>query len=145
LSKIVEATKMDPTTFQVPARSVDDVLDELEVESVDLLKMDIEGAEDMAFQGMLNGLECHRYRRILLELHPTLLAERGVSTQEVLDLMIGKGYQGWWLDFSTYAIRKAAYASSIRLRDYLRPLDGTSGIDSWPHVLWLAPDTELPL
>lgn len=144
LSKLIDRDHGYGPSFQVQARAVDDVLDELEIGDVDLLKMDIEGAEDLALKGMISGLDRGRYRRVILELHPSLLAERGISTSEILDLMIDRRYSGWWIDFSPSAMRKAAYASSIRLQDYLRPVDKTNPIDSWPHVLWLAPGTELP-
>jgi FkbM family methyltransferase len=145
LSRIVESAEPHAQSFQVQSRPIDNVLDELGVEKVDLLKMDIEGAEDLALQGMNDGLSRHRFRRILLELHPAILAERGRSSQSILDLMKGKGYKGWWIDFSPAATRRAAYATSINLQNYLSPLDDTHTLDSWPHILWLAPNTELPV
>lgn len=144
LSRIVSHAETNAMAFQVETRSVDELLDELGVGSVDLLKMDIEGAEDMALNGMTVGLVNHRYRRVLLELHPALLAERGLTSQGILDLMISNGYKGWWIDFSPGASRAAAYSSKIKVRDYLRPLDASITLDNWPHILWLAPDTELP-
>lgn len=144
LSRLVEREQTNATSFQVQARSIDIVLNELELDYIDLLKMDIEGAEDMALQGMIDGLSRHRFRRVLLELHPTMLGERGVKPQSILDLMSSMGYNGWWIDFSPTVTRKAAYASSINIRDYLRPLDNTGMLDDWPHVLWLAPEMELP-
>jgi FkbM family methyltransferase len=144
LSRLVEHAGTTGKLFPVQTQSVDRILDELSIECVDLLKMDIEGAEELALQGMSEGLSDFRYRRILLEIHPTILAERGRTAQDVVDIMLKAGYSGWWIDFSPAAIRKAAYAHSLNPRDYLRPLASVTTLDDWPHTLWLAPGLELP-
>ncbi len=143
LSRLVEQAGTDVETFQVQAQTVDAMLDSLAVESVDLLKMDIEGAEELALRGMLKGLERHRFRRILLELHPAILSERGRTAQDVIGLLTGAGYCGWHLDFSPVANRRAAYARSLNLREFLSPLSDVKTLDAWPHLLWLAPGVEL--
>jgi hypothetical protein len=91
------------------ARTIVSVLDELNIGQVDFLKMDIEGAEESALRGMEKG------RRILLEVHPTILAERGRTAHDVLNLLLEAGYNGWWIDFSPEANRKAGYASVLNL------------------------------
>lgn len=144
LSRLVENAGVNEKLFPVQTQSVDTMLDELGIERVDLLKMDIEGAEELALRGMSKGLSGDRYSCILLEIHPTILAERGRTAEDVVDLMLKAGYTGWWIDFSPAAIRKAAYARSLNLHDYLRPLENVTTIDDWPHTLWLAPGLELP-
>jgi FkbM family methyltransferase len=145
LSRLVEQAERGARSFQVQGQAIDAVLDEHGIGEVDLLKMDIEGAEELALRGMSRGLSAQRFRRILLELHPAMLAERGIRTEDVLNLMLKSGYEGWWLDFSPTANRKAAYARTLDFRDYLRPLTGASAeLDAWPHILWQAPGLELP-
>lgn len=145
LSKLVEVEDEDGNFFRVQAKTVDSVLDKFGVDAVDFLKMDIEGAEELALQGMHDGLARHRYKRILLEVHPSILAERGRTVRHVTDLLVQAGYRAWWIDHSPSANRKAAYSRSLQLRDYLRPMDSLTIIDdSWPHMLWLSPDLELP-
>jgi len=56
LSKLVDYPKASGTIFQVRARPLDEVLDDSGIEYVDLLKMDIEGAEELALCGMSAGL-----------------------------------------------------------------------------------------
>jgi methyltransferase, FkbM family len=144
LSRLVEQEAgTNGRTFRVQARPIDAMLDELDVETVDLLKMDIEGAEELALRGMLKGLERHRFRRIVLELHPSILAERGRTAQDVMSLLTDAGYCGWHLDFSPAANRRAAYARALNLREFLKPLKDVNTLDAWPHLLWLAPDVEL--
>lgn len=57
-------------SLTVPTVSLDDYCDAQHIERVDLLKMDIEGAEESAIQGMSRGLKQGRYRVLLMELHP---------------------------------------------------------------------------
>ncbi|MFN7922000.1 MAG: FkbM family methyltransferase [Bryobacteraceae bacterium] len=135
LSRIVEGAAAGANSFRVRARPVDSALDDAGVGSVDLVKMDIEGAEDMALEGMAGGLERQRYRRILLELHPALLAERGRTAREVLDRLQRSGYYAYRIDHSPEAARQSAYARAIRAKEFLRPLGAQESLDSWPHVL----------
>jgi FkbM family methyltransferase len=126
-------------TFQVAAEPLDALLDRQGIDRVDLLKMDIEGAEELALRGMEKGLACHRYERLLLEVHPTILAERGRSVADVCAPLTEAGYRGWRVDHSPAATRRAAYARELQPRDFLGPIDLTTALDAWPHLLWLAP------
>ena len=130
-------------TFTVAARQVDAVLDDLGVAGVDLLKMDIEGAEVFALRGMTNGLAAHRYRRIVLELHPALLKEHGQTAQEAFDLVKSAGYRAWRIDHSPATTRRVAYIENPVLKELLQPIESASVLDSWPHLLWLAPGVEM--
>jgi len=129
--------------FRVLARPLDDLLVEAGFDSVDLLKMDIEGAEGMALEGMRQTLKGRRIRHLLLELHPAQLAERGQSATDIIQQLRGYGYVGWRIDHSAQQNRRSAYCRTTSLRDILRPLDSNHGLDQWPHLLWVLPDTEL--
>ncbi len=126
--------------FAVRARRIDGVLDELEVDRVELLKMDIEGAEEMALAGMAAGLARGRYRRVLVELHPTLAPSGRALAARVRETMEGAGYRGWSVASSSSATRRAAYRAPDA-RALLQPLDAGAD-DAWPHQLWIAPGEE---
>ncbi|MGQ0504416.1 MAG: FkbM family methyltransferase, partial [Myxococcaceae bacterium] len=130
--------------FQVSTVAIDALLDEHGVETVQLLKMDIEGAELFALRGMATGLRDHRYERILLELHPAELREHGSSTRDVVEQLTAAKYTGWVVDHSPRSTRRAAYARHLRTSDFLRPLDAVELVDAWPHVLWTAPGVAQP-
>jgi FkbM family methyltransferase len=130
-------------TFMVPAKPIDAVLDELALDQVDLLKMDIEGAEEFALRGMREGLARHRYRRIILELHPALLLEHGRTAQDAFDLVRQAGYRAWRIDHSPETMRRVAYLDEPSVRELLRPVEAAGALDAWPHLLWLAPGVEL--
>ena len=54
-------------SYDVQARGLDELLDDLGLDAVDVVKIDIEGAESLALAGMVEGMRCGRYHRILLE------------------------------------------------------------------------------
>jgi FkbM family methyltransferase len=127
------------STLTVATGTVDDLLDEAGIGEVDLLKMDIEGAEDLALRGMAGGLGRHRYRRILLEVHPELLRQKGRTTADALAPLRAAGYRGWSIDHSPAATRRLSYARKIRGADLLQPLTDETLEQHWPHGLWVAP------
>ena len=138
-SRLTHERSEGGASFRVATAPLDALLDARDIRTVDLLKMDIEGAEALALEGMRDGLARHRYARIILELHPTLLAEHDSSVSAIVALLHGAGYQGWWVDHSTQAVRRASYARRVRASDYLRAMHRTAPTDAWPHTLWLAP------
>ena len=122
-------------TFEVAARRLDDVLDDDRVERVDLLKMDIEGAEATALAGLEGRLSDGRIDRVLLEIHPQQLRQLGDSVDGVIAHMRRRGFTGWTVDHSR-AAHAGASSGRLRVRALLAPLkDGPIG--EWPHVLWL--------
>jgi FkbM family methyltransferase len=131
-------------SFSVPAAPLDEALDEAGVGEVEVVKMDIEGAEDLALRGMEAGLARGRYRHVLLEVHPHLLAERGRTFEQTVAPLTAAGYRPWRIDHSPAATRRAAYAQAARLADLLRPMAPGESLDLWPHLLWVRPDAELP-
>ncbi len=138
VSRLVSNQHSQSLTW-VTAQSLDSVLNELGIDHIDLLKMDIEGGEEAALKGLTSTLTRGRIARILLELHPVLLTERGSSAAKVLELMRDHGYRAWWIDHSQVATRRVAYARSTDPRTLLRPVDITNAMDPWPHVLLTAP------
>src|SRR5712691_2768117 len=81
--------------FEVVARTLDEALDQVGIGRVDLLKMDIEGAEGRALCGLHGRLADRRIDRILLELHPRHLHDQGSSSQRVVSEIAGYGYRAW--------------------------------------------------
>jgi FkbM family methyltransferase len=143
ISRITEADDPTGNSFDVEACPLDALLDSLGVDCVDLVKIDVEGSEDLVVAGMKTGLERHRYRRLVLELHPSLLVERSKATRDVFQWLTQAGYRGWSINHSAAATRRAAYHRNERITDYLQPLIDGSQLDAWPHFLWLSPELDL--
>jgi FkbM family methyltransferase len=139
LSHVVAHESSQANLFDIPARPLDEILAETGVNVVDLLKMDIEGAEWMAIEGLHESLIHHRVGRILLELHPEQLAKHGRSAADLIEQLRRFGYVGWKIDHSPRSNRRAAYRKQISLREILRPLEPETNLDSWPHLLWELP------
>ena len=66
--------------FEVPARQLDEALDESGIDLVDVLKMDIEGAEAPALRGLERRLSDGRIGVIVLEVHPQHLLDQAAPS-----------------------------------------------------------------
>ncbi len=121
--------------FDVRTVAIDRLLDKDAVQYVDVLKMDIEGAEALALFGMESGLRAGRYGTLVIEFHPAALPDFGSSVRALVDFLSGFGYRAWRIDHSKKGMRHAAY-HPVRPRSLLTPWTPSSAIDNWPHLLW---------
>jgi len=83
----------DLQRFEVECIRLDDYVRARGVGRIDLLKLDIEGAETAALRGMTGLLDRDDAPAILCELNPTLLDLMGSSCEEVVTLLGDFGYQ----------------------------------------------------
>jgi FkbM family methyltransferase len=141
LSRVV-ASNSGADLIEAEAKSLDAILDDLDIESVDLLKMDIEGAEGFALSGLARSLAAHRIKRILLELHPDYLNEHGMTVESAVTPLVDAGYDGMIVDHSAQATRDVAYGRTSRSDLLLRPFSLDQRLDEWPHLLWVAPQED---
>jgi FkbM family methyltransferase len=141
-SHLVRESKDAAHIFNVPMRPLDALFDELELKAIDLLKMDIEGAEGFALQGLVKSLSNFRIYRLILELHPAQLAEHGQAARDVIQLLSNLGYRAWTIDHSVSGTRHAAYVKRVDTRGLLQPFVSAKVLDVWPHLLWVMPELE---
>jgi FkbM family methyltransferase len=124
--------------FHADAVALDDVLDASGIERVQLTKIDVEGGEAAVLAGMRRGLRAGRYRYILIECHPRLLAERGYDEENTLRPLVDTGYRVATIVHTPHLHRLAArqrLPSSALLEPYVRG----SFRHHWPHLLAAAP------
>ena len=126
----------DAGAVSVRIRPLDSVLDALGLGVVDLLKMDIEGAEGLALQGLARSLEARRVTSLLLELHPRALEAYETSLVEIFDLLTSAGYTSQIIDHSPKATRRVAYGQISDAGKLLRSYVPRETLDAWPHLLW---------
>jgi FkbM family methyltransferase len=129
----IEAGPGGGPRFDVEAISIDEVTDPYS--SIDLVKIDVEGAEDLVLKGMARGLAARRYKAIVLELHPRLLRERGIDAASVNATLAAHGYRAATIDLSPAAYRRAS-RPGVEVASLLRPEAAWNDTD-WPHLLWL--------
>ena len=142
ISRIIADGSEDKNVFQVSADSLDRILHQHGLLSIDLMKMDIEGAEAFAIAGLAESLAERKVKRLLLELHPAELAQHGMTVSAVIQKLNDAGYRAWTIDHSPAATRQTAYKREKNIKALLRPYNASEQYDSWPHQLWLAPDVE---
>lgn len=76
------------TRTDVPIRRLGEVLEKKEISHVDLMKIDVEGAEMQLLQGVRNWLAQHRIRGIICEVHSPV-----VTINEVVQFLKQHGYK----------------------------------------------------
>lgn len=85
-------SESDLNIVKVPARPLDAILSELGVSRVDVIKLDIEGAEAIALRGAVGTLR--RFRpALLLEWDDPQLRQLGSSTRELAQYLTELGYR----------------------------------------------------
>jgi FkbM family methyltransferase len=137
-SRIVANNEAKKSCIEVQGIPLDELLRENQISHVDLMKMDIEGAEGFALAGLEGMIRERRISRLILELHPARLTQHNQSVEQILQLLIESGYRGWTIDHSRPSTRRAAYKKEFDIRDYLFPFSLDRGLDDWPHTLWTA-------
>ena len=92
-SSLFRPTKYPLPTQKVQAFCLVDLLDKIGVESCDLVKVDIEGAEYDVFIAATEVLKAGILKNIALEFHPSILNRRGLSAESLHKHFIENGYE----------------------------------------------------
>lgn len=81
-------------TMPVTLRTLDGYCNEHEIEGVDFIKVDVEGAEERVLKGACQVLseKTRRPRLLMLELYQPMLGQQGTSIDRILEGMKGYGY-----------------------------------------------------
>jgi FkbM family methyltransferase len=137
------ASGQEAADFESPTETLDALVERHGLETIDLVKIDVEGAEARVLRGMVDGLGRGRYRYVLLECHPRALEAVGCSVDECVAALGAAGYRGWQIDHSPAMHRRAA-RSRVDTAAVLTPVNGAIGGDDWPHLLWVAPGEPVP-
>ncbi len=128
--------------IEVPSISLDQFCKDHKIEHVDLVKMDIEGGEAYATNGMLEGLKKKIYKNILLELHPQFLSGEH-SSEKIMARFLEQGYQGYHF-VSPFAKKQShdkihGFYNMTWDPAFLKPMDKHKpDIQFWEHVLFTA-------
>ena len=100
------------STIKVPCTTLDDYF---EVgASVDVIKMDVQGAEAAAFRGMRRVLQDNQNIKVIWELSPAQLEDAGSSAKEILGWLEELGFSMTVVDDATGSILKATTAEVLK-------------------------------
>jgi FkbM family methyltransferase len=120
--------------LEIELTTVDEFTAAQGIKRINVLKMDIEGAELGALRGATTSLQKQIIDRILLEFHPSILgAEKSV---EIFDLLSSCGYRGWYL-------RESGAQRYADIAEAIDPVGIRLDVDRMrhePHVLFSAND-----
>jgi FkbM family methyltransferase len=130
-SRLGQAPSNGPL-FDVDCVTIDDLTSAFP--GVDVVKIDVEGAEDAVLEGMRDGLAARRYKTIVLEVHPAWLRSAGVDPERPVRRLLDAGYGGWTIDVSPASYRRAL-DHGVAAAELLLPLERWTGAE-WPHLLF---------
>ena len=87
----------DGVSFEIQVRRLDDVLAAEQVQKVDCIKMDVEGAEELILQGA--PLLFERCKpRVIFEVNTTAIAALGLKTDGAWNFLQSRGYEFFTID-----------------------------------------------
>ena len=93
-SSIIQRTDTDTVPLKVDATTIDAYVTKNYIEQIDLIKIDVEGAELYVLQGGIQTLQKYR-PDVICEVFPELLYKAGSSVEQLRELFEGLGYQGY--------------------------------------------------
>lgn len=100
------------TSIDVETVRLDDYFAEFEG-TIDFIKMDIEGAEGQAIQGMPTVLKRNHNLKIMTEFRPLGLERSGTQPQEFLNLLLKEGFELYRIDDEKGQIEPADFVKLI--------------------------------
>ena len=109
-SLVTHSKNIETDTIEVQMRSLDSILDELQINSIDIIKIDVEGAEQLVLEGAKRTLSSNPNLILLMDLHSHL----GVDMTKVYDTLQQVG-------FSIYEMKPP----------WDNPIDCSVGLTEW--------------
>lgn len=79
-------------SITVPVVTLDSFLEENRIDTVHLLKIDVEGSEPLVLEGAQRSLRAGRIRALLAEFHPRILARVGSSPDALASWLTDRGF-----------------------------------------------------
>jgi FkbM family methyltransferase len=123
----------------IEVRTLDDLAREHELDTIDFVKIDVEGAETAVVNGMRDLLSHARVQRLLIEVHAEFFERCGGSLTALYADLRSAGYRGLSVREDLPTVRAIAYGRRRHTRGLLRPLDPRAPLPVISHQLWLAP------
>jgi len=116
LDSEIEGIKLEKTAM-VNVTTLDQIISSREIEKVDMLKIDVEGSEYEVLLGCKKSFEENKIKKIICEIHPNFLAEKGLKEQEIHSLLEENG-------FHITTIEELKYKKTKHILATLEKIDG---------------------
>ena len=91
-------TEIQRNSISVPGVSLDDFVREMGLKSIDLIKLDIQGAEGLALQGMKEILNSVNAPKLFIEYYPYGLKKMGIDPLQILTTLENYNYEIFVID-----------------------------------------------
>jgi FkbM family methyltransferase len=146
VGKVVMASDGREATIPVPAVAIDALIAEMGLHNVDLIKMDIEGSEVAALQGMSGLLSGPNAPPLIFESNAHTLRLRGQAPGDLVRLLAQYGYSVYQLVLGRLVPTKAGTVQIQCVADCLAVKELPSDIQTtWPVVESLSPEERISL
>lgn len=132
--------KVSEHDIEVPSIPLDSFCAEKGLSDVDLVIMDIEGAEGFAVDGMLDGIKKQIYKNVLLEFHPDFLSGEH-SPDQIIKKFTSAGYKAYHFQ-SPYGDnlntdkQTSFYDLSWRESYLVQIKEDSVHLSGWEHILF---------
>lgn len=113
-------------TKEVPLSTLDRWLDERKITKVDVIKLDIEGAEMRAFKGMRKTLANNPGVKIFMEFYPEALRAMHTNPIDLLNAITAEGFSMWAIDEKSR--KKEKITNTTEFANALRPVQLLSNL-----------------
>jgi len=91
MASIVKRYKSSTAAVEVKLLTLKEIMSDLGLDSVDLVKIDVEGYEGAVVEGLIELLRDRRIRILLLDYHHAILAERGMQAKDIHENVLRTG------------------------------------------------------
>jgi len=122
-STVYNERNVTEESIQIPATTLDAFVRTWSIERVDLIKVDVEGAEFEVLQGADHVLRTFR-PRVILELSDVLQADRGMSSRQIKEFMVERGYAPFTIADDGAAVPSALDAPHVNDNVVFIPTEG---------------------
>jgi len=103
--------RMDPSAdLAVPVTSIDEFCAQKDIDRIDFLKIDVEGAELQVLEGSRQHFEAGSIAAGMIEVCPGNLARFGITTVDLHRALTGWGYHLHWFDAPEIELTENAFA-----------------------------------
>jgi FkbM family methyltransferase len=118
MASIVKRYRSTTAAVEVRMLSLTEIMSDLGLDSIDLVKVDVEGYEGAVVEGLIELLRDGRIRMLMLDFHHAILTEQGINAKNIHQSILSTGMIPGDGEFdetkpTSYVLYEAAASASI--------------------------------